>query len=327
MFRRPDDIPLCSWWDVAEGYEPIPKHSTTHGEYWLDEEYYLAQVPYYADLTFVQPRKSTGTNGSRIDHQDITIPSSYSVIQALIGVGQALWAIITIYQARGDQIQQYGYAAFGLTVVPYAFMSVTNAMANLLTPQYSTILVIRTPEMTEAEQQGKAFFKAAIDVHLLPVTASALPSEWTPVVQHYLPLLLGGVPMAIVGGLSRFQANNSTSLQRGFTMAWLAVGILFGCIIHSMNPSPDNEVEKNEKKKVKGTIGNSNRAPRSIKRFFKQNFKRYIKQYVIEDAACEGSAPDGSVLVLTILCSPPVIGGMVIVGLMIKEYGNCSLIG
>lgn len=80
--------------------------------------------------------------------------------------------------------------------------------------------------MTEAEQRGKAFFKDALNVELIKVPASAVPSVWTPVMQKYLPLLLGLVPLAIVGGLSKLQAGNSTPLQRGFTMTCLVVGIV-----------------------------------------------------------------------------------------------------
>ena len=45
---------------------------------------------------------------------------------------QAVWAIITLYRARADQIQEFGCAAFGLTVAPYAFMSVMNIIGSLL---------------------------------------------------------------------------------------------------------------------------------------------------------------------------------------------------
>ena len=193
-------------------------------------------------------------------------------------------------------------------------MSVVNAVANLLTPQYATIFVVRTPAMTEAEQRGKAFFKAAFEVDLLKVPASAVPSEWTPVIQMFLPLLLGLIPLAIVGGLSKFQAGNSTPLQRGFTMTWLVVGIVYGFILHTNNPYPDDPLEEEKKRKTKKNKNKKDKKHCSI------------KQYLIDDAACESSAPDMSVFFITLLFSPPVIGGMVLVGLMIKEYGNCSSI-
>lgn len=52
-----------------------------------------------------------------------------------------------------------------------------------------------------------------------------------------------------------------------------------------------------------------------------------LKQYLIYDAACESSAADMGVFFITLVFSPPTIGGMVMVGLMIKEYGIFSLVG
>ena len=248
--------------------------------------------------------------------QEPMIPNSYSFLQSFIGFAQGLWAIITIYQARGDQIQQYGYAAFGLTVVPYAFMSVVNALAALLTPQYATLFLIRTPAMTEAEQRGKAFFEAAYEVELLEVPASAVPSKWRAVIQFYVPLLLGVIPVAIIGGLSKFQAGHSTRLQRGFTMTWLAMGIVAGFAIHGATGDPGDPLEEEEEKKRKAAEG---------KKYKKKHLS--IKQYLQDDAACESSGQDMAVFFITLLLSPPAIGGMVVVGLMINDYGNCSLVG
>ncbi|KAI9687420.1 MAG: hypothetical protein M1820_010457 [Bogoriella megaspora] len=306
-----DNSSESRWWEVASGYEPIPKHCSIHGEYWLNDEYYLAFVPAHANLAFARDSSHEGHSSasrSGVSYQKPTIPCSYNAIQAFIGLAQAMWAIITIYQARGDQIQHYGYAAFGLTVVPYALMSVVNGVANLVTPQYATMFLIRTPAMTEAEQRGKGFFKAALDVDLFEVPATAVPSKWTPVVKNGLLLLLGLIPLAIIGGISGFQAGNSTSVQRGFTMAWLIVGVVLGFALLSVVPDPGDPKEEAGKKKTK-------------------KMHRSIKQYLIDDAACESSAPDLAVISLTLLCSPPAIGGMVIVKLMISQYGICSQIG
>lgn len=67
-------------------------------------------------------------------HQDATPMSTYNIPKLIIGLVQAIWATSTLYRARGDQIDRYGYAAFGLTVTPYAFMSVLNIIANISNP-------------------------------------------------------------------------------------------------------------------------------------------------------------------------------------------------
>ena len=53
-----------------------------------------------------------------------TLSSSYSVVKTTITIIQILYATFTLYKTtKGPQIKQYGYAAFGLTVVPYVSFS------------------------------------------------------------------------------------------------------------------------------------------------------------------------------------------------------------
>jgi hypothetical protein len=82
------------------------------------------------------------------------LSSSLNIQKMLISFIHALWAIIMVYRARGNQIETYGYAAFGLTVAQYAFMSVLNIGANLLRPEYPNCFLIRTPLMEQAEKEG-----------------------------------------------------------------------------------------------------------------------------------------------------------------------------
>ena len=102
-------------------------------------------------------------------------------------------------------------------------------------------------------------------------------------------------------------------------MSWLVVGIVYGCVLHYANPDPGDPEEEERRKREKGKKG--------AKRFSVRQYWIFVKQYLLDGAACESSAPDMAVLVITLLCSPPAIGGMVLVGLMIGEYGTCTPIG
>lgn len=62
--------------------------------------------------------------------------SNYNLVKATIAIAQLLYAIDTFYETRGDQVSRYGYAAFGLTVAPYAWMSFINLLASLVCPDY-----------------------------------------------------------------------------------------------------------------------------------------------------------------------------------------------
>jgi len=59
--------------------------------------------------------------------------ADYSLFQPIAAVVQAISAGITLYRTRGDQLDRYGYTAFGLTVVPYLVMSVVNFFAKYVT--------------------------------------------------------------------------------------------------------------------------------------------------------------------------------------------------
>ena len=65
------------------------------------------------------------------------IARSYSFVQGIAAIAQIFFASKELYDARGDQIGRYGYAAFGLTVIPYLWMSFLNLLAAIIRPQYS----------------------------------------------------------------------------------------------------------------------------------------------------------------------------------------------
>lgn len=130
----------------------VPAESSVHGQYSLPAGYALAFVPFEAAVNVESP---TGASSNRL-------ASSYNVPKLVVSLVQAVWATVTLYRARGDQIEQFGYAAFGLTVAPYAFMSVMNVIGSLLNPDYPAIFLVRTPTMDEAETKNGSFFASEV---------------------------------------------------------------------------------------------------------------------------------------------------------------------
>jgi len=92
-----------------------------------------------------------------------------------------------------------------------------------------------------------------------------------------LALFFAFIPLIIVGCLSRFARRSSTSLQRGFTMSWLAVGILYGMAVglYDIGGRIDNDIP---------------------------------------------AVTVGSILVVSV----PALGGMVVVGMMLRDFGICT---
>ena len=87
----------------------------------------------------------------------IRLASSFCSVKALVALLQTLYAGMTLYNVRGDQLARYGFAAFGLTVTHYLVMTIINVVAHLATPDYAAMFMIRSETMDEAERHGGMF--------------------------------------------------------------------------------------------------------------------------------------------------------------------------
>ena len=190
----------------------------------------------------------------------------------MVAIFQVLYASYTLYKTRGDQLSQYGYAAFGLTVIPYIIMSFLNLLGNLSTPNYLTLYLIGSPELEEAKLQDEAALDGLVG-SIVPLTccqvykdqfpgrvcwclsdgnpdrpiyfAECSPFETIGGKPYRGPkplrlssflwwgfmVLLGTIPYGVIGGLTHFQAAQSTAAQRVLTMFWLASGVFIGAAI------------------------------------------------------------------------------------------------
>ena len=92
----------------------------------------------------------------------IELSSNYNLPKGLIAIFQTLFASATLYQTRGDQIQRYGYAAFGSTVAPYLVMSIINLWGTILTPDYPCVYLVRSEIMDEASRREGANFEGIV---------------------------------------------------------------------------------------------------------------------------------------------------------------------
>lgn len=201
--------------------------SNVHGRFDLPRGYCLATVP--SNATFRDDTKQFPTK----------LCSDYSFIKILVAIGQLLFAVSTLYRARGDQINQFGYAAFGLTVIQYALMSFINLLGNLLCPQYPTIYLVQSEIMLEAKASGGVFEGV---VGILDEDTSNEERDkreaikgmfrglarriwWLPIA--WLPL---AVTLVIIWAFSHFKQGQSTYTQRVLTMTWLAFGSYVGAL-------------------------------------------------------------------------------------------------
>lgn len=109
-------------------------------------------IPFISEPDYhlaVVPRSCTVIPESSSD--EIIISASYNPLSIIAAIFQALYASITLYETRGDQLTRYGYAAFGLTVAPYLVMSIVNLFGSLATPTYDTMYLVRSKALGELE--------------------------------------------------------------------------------------------------------------------------------------------------------------------------------
>ncbi|KIW94732.1 uncharacterized protein Z519_04709 [Cladophialophora bantiana CBS 173.52] len=128
-----------------------------HGNLKLPQGYTLVGVP--KDASVESCIRNIDNVGDSILNRFETevIAASYSTPKALVAIAQAVYASVTLYRSRGDQITRYGYAAFGLTVVPYIAMSLLNLLSTLVTPEYAALYMIGSGIMDEAKTRGGVF--------------------------------------------------------------------------------------------------------------------------------------------------------------------------
>ena len=224
-------------------------------------------------------------------------------------MGQLAFAVTTIYRARGDQTKRYGYAAFGLTVTQYALMSLINLLGNLICPQYPALYLVRSKEMDEALQDPHAIFEGYVaelvddecqflEEKRRQTTVSHYRQFGWKLALNFLHLVPTAVSLAIIGGLTRFEHGQSTHAQRVWTMTWLAVGSYVGAL-----DTGDALVFDTSKRR------GFDRERSPFSRFFvRLPFWRFFVLFVVAAAAA------------------PAIGGFVVVGQMLSDFGVCTRI-
>ncbi|PCH36734.1 hypothetical protein WOLCODRAFT_20719 [Wolfiporia cocos MD-104 SS10] len=130
-----DDRPLNEWFGHLD--VEMPEQHNIHGDWQLPKGYRLLAIPINV-----------------IDN--LLAKESMNLMAACI----TLYRTIT----SGDQIARYGYAAYGITVFPYALTSLVNLIAIGLVGDYPYFYVLRTSILQEAESRPDAVCDGAIGI-------------------------------------------------------------------------------------------------------------------------------------------------------------------
>ena len=130
------------------------------------DQYKFAFVPRNAEvLGLVDPTPTPSSNVSdiplirflyRIFASPVSTPKlspSFNLVKGMAALVQLLYASFTLFRTTKGEVDQYGFAAPGLTVIPYAIMSALNLVASLVAPHYPTLYLVRSEVMEEAERR------------------------------------------------------------------------------------------------------------------------------------------------------------------------------
>lgn len=308
------------------------------------------------------------------DQNQTRLSTSYGTAKALIALLQTIYAGSTLVRASGQQLDSFGYAAFGLTVSPYIIMSAINFLGNLLTPNYPALYLVQSDVLLEALERERTVINGQIG-KLVPDTInyrlvvdaaetranparrtatgsasgepgiellqSLVPYDeevrlahepfersdfaaiskilirretdnshlprglsylvrrlfptlgmdvnihwWSYLIFFALSLTVGCSSLLIVGLKSRFHKGQSTHAQRIWTMTWLAVGIAIGAFAAFYSAI----LEFRDRRQLEGLSD--------------------MDKLVL-------------MLLVVVIFAAPAVGGFVVVGQMLKSYGDC----
>jgi hypothetical protein len=68
----------------------------------------------------------------------------------LLSITQLLYSIYSLYKVTHHEIERFGYAAYGLTVASYIAMGIFNLIANLVTPEFDQLYIIKSAHFDSA---------------------------------------------------------------------------------------------------------------------------------------------------------------------------------
>jgi hypothetical protein len=102
----------------------------------------------------------------------------YDISKILVSHFQAIYAIYTLYRTRGDQISQFEYRAFGLTVAPYAVNSMPNLLGSLC-PEFDEMYMVESSIMEEARRRGGVFEGTVgrLEEDIMPMSPKFTPPD------------------------------------------------------------------------------------------------------------------------------------------------------
>lgn len=144
----------------AVRYKPLPitdpraQAYEFHGSYYFPHGYSLVPV---SNEAIIEPISSVDPNAlpEGVDFTP-TMKLAYNegLIVYIASLVQILSGCWSLYRARGEQFETFGYAAFSLTIVPYVLCSLVNLIANCVNYEFPVCYIVWNEVWEEARARN-----------------------------------------------------------------------------------------------------------------------------------------------------------------------------
>jgi hypothetical protein len=145
---------------VLRKLETLNSNIEVHGLEYMYPSYELVYVPRNAVVEdgIPTPVRDDGIVTAPLKSDGIKLSKSTNLTKGLIAILQLIFSTFTLVRSKANQIEIYGYAAFSLTVAPYAVMALVNLIANAVMPTYPSLYLVRNDVMDEIESVNDVKF-------------------------------------------------------------------------------------------------------------------------------------------------------------------------
>ena len=229
-------IELCSCRNplIITGFYEAPlsladANASVHGSIRLPEGYGLAPLPRKYPVQPLDPVARCKLGDKSTGYQSNVISCDYNFVKIAASLAQIIAGGLTVYQASKAQFAAFGFTQSSLTVIPYVLMSLTNLVANITCPNYSTLYLVETSLLKEARGLGGV---AHGTVGYVSEWIGRPPHTAERVFKKALYLVgvgLVALPFVLIGYWTKFQPGpESTSEEKGWIWSWLITSIVFG---------------------------------------------------------------------------------------------------
>jgi hypothetical protein len=139
---------------VIEAMSRTVLASEVHGAIQLPSEYYLRVVPEYETILRLQYTDGQQENLQFRQPPPTILSKTKNELKSIAAIGLIIAAIYVLWKTRGKQLDKFGYAAYSLTVIPYALLSLLNFLVSLAVPEYPMLYLVRNNAMKKPTVEG-----------------------------------------------------------------------------------------------------------------------------------------------------------------------------